>query len=61
MAKTQFLGLPTETVIEIVALKKDNVYIIEMTYGDWLRFKKKPDFIYIPYQKNHHSFKETKK
>ncbi len=66
MAKQQnFIGLPNETLIDVVAIKKtenniESITVAEMTLQSWHKLKRKPEFTYIAYQKDYHSYKSTK-
>lgn len=51
-----FVQLPLNTIIDIVAVTKDQTYIFEMSYGDWLRIKKKPGVKYLAFQKGYAAF-----
>lgn len=44
------IGLPRETVIEVVRTKGDEVLKKTMTFGDWLNLKKLPGYVYCAYQ-----------
>ena len=53
MAKRQgttFLGLAPETMIEVIGIKDGKNFKMEMTFSAWLSFKKKPGWVYKPYQ-----------
>ena len=64
MAKKQltYIGLPPETIVQVVAIRKtesniESITIAEMTIEQWQNIKKKPDFIYRAYQKGFSQFK----
>lgn len=67
MAKQNvFLGLPPETIIEVVAIKKtesniESITVVEMSIRDWQNIKKKQGFQYICYQKGFSQFKTKPK
>lgn len=52
-----YTGLPPDTIIEVIAIKKDEIHIAEMTIEQFQNIKKKPDFIYRAYQKGFSQFK----
>ena len=56
----EYTGLPPDTIIEVIAIKKDEIHLAEMTIEQFQNIKKKPDFQYLPYQKGYHSFKKSK-
>lgn len=57
--ETKFLGLPNETMIEVVGIKLDKVIVKKMTFRDWLSLKKQKGWEYKAYQVGFHSFKIT--
>jgi len=64
--QNQFLGLPLDTKIDIVAIRKigneiESITIAEMTVSEWQNLKKKSGFQYIAYQENYHSFRPKTK
>lgn len=62
MAKqTNYIGLPPETLLDIVAIRKteseiESITVVEMSVRDWQNIKKKPGFQYICYQKGFSQF-----
>ena len=58
MAKqNSFLGLPEETIIDVVATKGEKVYVQTMTLGQSKFIKKKAGWSYKNFQKGFHSLK----
>lgn len=71
MAKRQAvlpIGIPLETLVEVVSIKGESVFKTNTTYGDallWLQGKhptkkKKKGFVYKIYQKGFSQFKNIK-
>jgi len=56
----EYTGLSPDTIIEVVAIKKDEIYLAEMTIEQFQNIKKKPDFIYKAFQKGFSQYKLTK-
>lgn len=54
--ETKYLSLPSETIIEVVRIKDDEVVKKEMSYGDWMKMKKQAGYVYIAYQKGFSKF-----
>ena len=52
----EYTGLSPDTIIEVVAIKKDEIYLAEMTIEQFQNIKKKPDFIYKAFQKGYSQF-----
>lgn len=48
--------LPLDTTIEVVREGDGNIVVAEMSYGQWLIFKKTPGFRYSAFQKGFSSF-----
>ncbi len=63
MAKkvTEYIGLPPDTIIEVIAIKKDEIHLAEMTIEQFQNIKKKPEFQYKAYQKGFSQFPINKK
>lgn len=62
MAKRQttFIGLPADTIIEVVAYTPDNKsYIFEMKFSEWLTMNKKPGVSYRPFAKGFYNSPEV--
>ena len=57
--ETKFLGLPNDTMIEVVGIKSDKVIVKKMTFGDWINLNKQKGWEYKAYQVGFHSFKIT--
>lgn len=57
--ETKFLGLPNETMLDIVGVKGDQVIVKKMTVRDWINLKKKKDWEYKAYKEGFHSFTVT--
>ncbi len=49
MAKKGFT-LPETELVEVVAYNKDKTITKTMTFGEWLKLKKKPGWYYVAYQ-----------
>jgi len=52
----EYTGLSPDTIIEVIAIKKDEIYLAEMTIEQFQNIKKKPDFIYKAFQKGFSQF-----
>jgi len=52
----EYTGLPPDTIIEVIAIKKDEIHLAEMTIEQFQNIKKKPDFIYKAFQKGYSQF-----
>ena len=52
----EYTGLPPDTIIEVIAIKKDEIHLAEMTIEQFQNIKKKPDFIYKAFQKGFSQF-----
>lgn len=51
-AKTDYVQLPLDTTIDVVAFARDGkTYIFELSFGQWLKMDKKPGVQYSAYQK----------
>lgn len=55
--KNTFLGLPEETLIDVVATKGEKVLVKTLTIGEAKRLKKSNGWTYRNYQIGFHSFK----
>lgn len=54
----EFTSIPSDTIIEVVAVIPDgSVYIFDMTHHKWQTMKKKTGVHYYPFQKGFSSFK----
>ena len=58
MRKQKYLGLPLETVIEVIAKKDGKRYKQEMTLGEANNMDKKKGFSYKFFQKGFSCFKD---
>ncbi len=63
--KPEYIGLHPSILIDVVAIKKlenniESITVAEMTVEQWHNLKRKPEFTYIAYQKEYHSYKSTK-
>ena len=56
-----YIGLPYDTIIEVVATKGDQVIKKQISYGEALSMKKAKGWIYSNYQKGFCSMQDTKK
>ena len=56
---TEYTILPHNTTIDVVAITQDKTYIFAMSFGDWLKIKKKPGVQYIAYQQGAAQFPEA--
>lgn len=63
MAKQTQIGLPLDTIIEVIRQNKDKSETVkkEMTLGEWLDYPKLENYTYTAYQKGFSQFKTTKK
>jgi hypothetical protein len=50
------LGLPLDTLIEVVRIKDNEVVKKQMKYGEWLVYNRLPDYVYRAYQIGFSSF-----
>lgn len=53
--------LPLETMIEVVTMKGDTAYKTEMTFGEALKLKKQPGWVYRNYKLGESQFELTNK
>lgn len=53
------VGLPGNTIIDVVAILKDKVYVSSMTFDEAKKIKKKRGWTYRNYMVGFHSFKNT--
>ena len=53
---TEYIGLPPDTLIDVIAIKKDEIHLAEMTIEQFQNIKKKPDFQYKAFQKGFSQF-----
>ena len=58
--KGDYVGLPFETIIEVVATDGKEYVKREMTYGEALNLKKRKGWTYINYQKGFSQFNNIK-
>jgi len=63
MAKQTQIGLPLDTIIEVIRQNKDKSETLkkEMTFGEWLSYPRLKDHTYLAFQKGFSQFKLTKK
>jgi len=63
MAKQTQIGLPLDTIIEVIRQNKDKSETIkkEMALGEWLSYPRLKDYTYLSFQKGFSQFKLTKK
>lgn len=63
MAKETKIGIPLDTIIEVIRQNKDKSETLkrEMTYGEWLSYPRLKDYTYFSFQKGFSQFKLTKK
>lgn len=57
--ESEHIGLPNDTLVDVVAINGSQVVIKEMTYGESLIKKKAKGWKYTTYQKGFHGFKAT--
>lgn len=55
----EHIGLPYDTIVDVVAINGLQVIIKQMTYGESLSKKKVKGWKYTTYQKGFHGFKAT--
>lgn len=51
------LGLPGDTIIEVVRVKGDEVVKKEMTYSEWMNLTRQPGYRYSAFQKGYSAYK----
>jgi len=55
-ATTAFLGIPSNTPVDVIATKDCKHFLSQMTFGEWQVLKKKSGFYYQCFQKGFHQF-----
>lgn len=54
-----YIGLPYDTIVDVVAINGQKVVIKRMTYGESLKIKKVKGWAYSSFQPGFHSYKNN--
>ena len=57
--ETKYMGLPPDTLVDVVATKNEFVYIKQMSISEYGRMQRKKGWYYRLYQIGTHSFKSN--